>query len=344
MPDTTTTTENPPQQNGAPPPVVDGDPTAAQQAIEVQKPKASTALAPPPSTRMTMETVAGFKALQQAAIMLSASSLVPKRYLGEPGNCFIALEMAGRMGANVLMVMQHLYVVHGAPGWSGQFAIASINASGRYTTLRYEETGRGTEDWSVRAHAIDKETGERLDGEWITVKMAKDEGWWDKKDQKGNQISKWQTMPGQMFRYRAASFWVRAYAPELLMGLKTTEELEDIGEEPDAGPASRQVLPATTAPPPPAPLQTSSVPPAPASTMTSAAEKTAAKETAAVVGQAPPAVDQDLRDLVAAISDADTIPGLIKHATKIQKYTGENRKDLEALYEGRRQQLTAAKK
>ena len=40
----------------------------------------------------------------------------------------IAQNMARRMGADLLMVMQNLYVVHGRPGWSAQFLIA-INGS-----------------------------------------------------------------------------------------------------------------------------------------------------------------------------------------------------------------------
>jgi hypothetical protein len=51
--------------------------------------------------------------------------------------------------------------------------------------------------------------------------MAKAEGWYAKNG------SKWQTMPEQMLRYRAASFFVRAYAPELSLGLATREEIED---------------------------------------------------------------------------------------------------------------------
>jgi hypothetical protein len=31
-----------------------------------------------------------------------------------------------------------------------------------------------------------------------------------------------------MFKYRAAGFWVRTYAPEISMGLLTAEEVQDI--------------------------------------------------------------------------------------------------------------------
>src|SRR6185312_13594401 len=50
------------------------------------------------------------------------------------------------------------------------------------------------------------------------------EGWVDKSG------SKWKTMPQQMLQYRAASFLVRAFAPELSMGLQTADELQDVGE------------------------------------------------------------------------------------------------------------------
>lgn len=52
--------------------------------------------------------------------------------------------------------------------------------------------------------------------------MINAEGWASKNG------SKWKTMPDQMFIYRAAAFWQRAYAPELGMGLITTEELGDV--------------------------------------------------------------------------------------------------------------------
>ena len=39
--------------------------------------------------------------------------------------------------------------------------------------------------------------------------------------------SKWKTMPQQMLSYRAAAFFIRTVAPEISMGLSTTEEIVD---------------------------------------------------------------------------------------------------------------------
>jgi hypothetical protein len=173
-------------------------------------------------------TVASFELMQRQAKLLASSTLVPKEYQGNLSNCVIALNMANRMNADPLMVMQNLYIVHGNPGWSSQFLISTFNASGRFSAIRYEWVGKeGTDSWGCKAWAVEKSTGERLEGSPVTIETAKKEGWYSKKDRNGNVISKWQTMPGQMLMYRAASWFIRAYAPEIAMGMHTAEEIID---------------------------------------------------------------------------------------------------------------------
>ncbi|MCO7567801.1 hypothetical protein NJI34_00145 [Pseudomonas sp. S 311-6] len=175
-----------------------------------------------PPVSMSFFDLEGFELMQRIAKAFASSNLVPKQYQGNLPNCMIALDMARRIGANPLMVMQNLYIVHGTPGWSSKFLIATVNTCGRYSTLRYEWCGtKGKDDYGCRAWAVEKETGERLDGIWVTWKMVKAEGWASKNG------SKWMTMEDQMFIYRAAAFWQRAYAPDLGMGLITEEEIRD---------------------------------------------------------------------------------------------------------------------
>ena len=169
-----------------------------------------------------MTTLQGFELAQRAAKALSQSTLVPKEYQGNLPNCIVALNMAQRLNADPLMVMQNLVIVHGRPTWSAQFMISTANACGHFSALRYEWRGdEGKDEWACRAWAIEKETGERLNGTWVSIALAKKEGWYQKSG------SKWQTMPQQMLMYRAGSWWVRAYAPELSMGLTTAEEAAD---------------------------------------------------------------------------------------------------------------------
>lgn len=175
-----------------------------------------------PAVRAGFFDLQAFELIQRVSKAFAQSDLVPNQYQGNLANCMIAMDMSQRIGANPLMVMQNLYIVHGTPGWSSKFLIATINACGRYSSLRYEWKGEpGQKDYGCRAWAIERETGERLNGIWVTWEMVKAEGW----DAKNG--SKWKTMPDQMFVYRSAAFWQRAYAPELGMGLQTTEDLED---------------------------------------------------------------------------------------------------------------------
>lgn len=177
-----------------------------------------------------------YDAAKRMASALAQSSLVPKDYQGTAGiaNCLVAMELASRTGASVLMVMQNLHVIQGRPSWSATFLVASINACGKFSPLRYEIRGDdpAKDDYAVRAYAFDLATGDKLEGEWITWAMVKAEGWLSKAG------SKWKTMPGQMFRYRAASFWARVYAPEVSLGMHTADEMEDVTGARSAGPSA----------------------------------------------------------------------------------------------------------
>ncbi len=156
------------------------------------------------------------------AKVLAGSTIVPQTFQNNVGNCLIAIELAGRINTSPLMIMQNLYIVKGNPTFSSIFLIACINTSKKFSTpLRYEWQGEeGKDSWGCRAYAIDK-SGEVLKGSWITIGIAKKEGWYEKAG------SKWKTMPEQMLRYRAASFFQRTYCPEISVGLSTREEIED---------------------------------------------------------------------------------------------------------------------
>lgn len=169
-------------------------------------------------------TPEGEKSLASLAQKFANSDIIPEAFQKKPANILIALDMANRMGAGPLMVMQNLYVVYGRPSWSSQYLIGMFNRCGRFGSIRYEFFGKpGTDEYGCRAYATELATGERVQSIDVTIKMAKDEGWYGKKG------SKWQTMPQLMLQYRAAAFLVRTVAPEISMGLQTMEELTDIG-------------------------------------------------------------------------------------------------------------------
>lgn len=178
----------------------------------------------PASAMQTISTDAqAFELQLRKAKVFAASTLVPQQYRNNLPDCVIAMNMANRIGADVLQVMQNLYIVQGKPGWSAQFLIATFNQSGRFSAMRFEwQHQQGHKDWGCRAYATEKATGETIRGAWVTWKMAEAEGWSKKAG------SKWLSMPEMMMQYRAAAFLVRTYAPEIAMGLQTTEEIIDV--------------------------------------------------------------------------------------------------------------------
>jgi hypothetical protein len=183
-----------------------------------------------PSTAITTQSagsvfsgIQAFEDAQRIAKALASSTLIPPQFQGQQGfaNCLVALEIANRMGISPFLAMQHLHVINGRPSWSSSFIIAMVNGCGRYSPLRFEISGTG-DSLACYAVATDLASEQELKGPTITMAMAKKEGWATKTG------SKWATMPDLMVRYRAAAFWGRLYASDLLLGLQTQEEAIDI--------------------------------------------------------------------------------------------------------------------
>lgn len=167
-------------------------------------------------------------------------------------NCMIAIEIATRIGASPLMVMQNMTPIYGKLSWSSKFLIATVNTCGRFEPLQFRFTDKGmcgmvdytdyVWDNATRskkpvakqfdgkkimniecvAFTTKKGSNDVLESSPVSIELAIQEGWYTKNG------SKWQTMTKQMLMYRAASFWTSAYAPELSMGMRTVEEQQDI--------------------------------------------------------------------------------------------------------------------
>lgn len=194
---------------------------AATNLTELKQHKPAESLMP--QVQAGFFNLQSFELMQRIAKGFATSSLVPKEYQGNIGNCMIALNLAQRIGGDPLMVMQNLVIVHGRPTWSAQYLIATANMCGRFSAIRFEFFGDKKNDtWGCRAWAIEQRTGEKLIGSDVTIAIARKEGWY------GKNGSKWQSIPQQMLMYRAGSWWVRAYAPELSMGLMTSDEASDV--------------------------------------------------------------------------------------------------------------------
>jgi hypothetical protein len=209
-----------------------------------------------------------FETMQRVCKMFANSELVPDMYKitdknpieKAMANCMIAVEMAQRIGASPLMIMQNMVIIYGRPSWSSKFLVATVNTCGRFNPLQYRFTEKGilgnidyteydkvwipgtnggkgyyknnakivtfdgtkTMDIECIAYTSAKGSDKMLESSPVSIRLAIQEGWYTKAG------SKWQTMTKQMLMYRASSFWTNVYAPELSMGMKTEDETRDI--------------------------------------------------------------------------------------------------------------------
>lgn len=151
---------------------------------------------------------------------MARANIIPKSFQNNPANCFVALEMAHRMGASPFEVMQNLNVIHGSPSWSAKYVIARANQSGVFTgPIAFEQSGSGA-SLSVTAFATVAATGVRAEFT-CDMAMAKSEKWDSNPKYKSG-------LAALMLHYRAATFLVKLTCPEVLLGMQTSEELEDM--------------------------------------------------------------------------------------------------------------------
>lgn len=175
------------------------------------------------ASQAMMETLLNpsvFDQMQRAATLFSKSGLVPAQFKDNMPACFVGLQLAAQLGVNPFMLFQKIYTVGGKIGIEAQVAIAVANQRKVFAgPIAYEFSGEGkTRRCVARAVMAANKAPVEMSLSWSEVAA---EGW----DKKGG--SKWNTMPDQMFRYRTALWLIRTFAPEVLMGLSSVDELED---------------------------------------------------------------------------------------------------------------------
>lgn len=158
---------------------------------------------------------AQFDHMQRVGKMLALSPLFPE-HLRKGGietaiaNGVLVINMALRLREDPLTVAQNIYFVGGKPGWSASYLIAKANQHGVFDgPIEWKVEGQG-DSLSVTAYATLIKSG-RTVSVTCDMALAKAEGWVSNK--------KYQTMPAQMLRYRSATWLVRLYCPEILVGV-----------------------------------------------------------------------------------------------------------------------------
>ena len=171
------------------------------------------------------------KSMMTMANSLSKSDLLPAHFKGKPANVFLALQFCESVGLDYFTGLQGIYVVHGRTSLYTPLLIGLANQRGPFDgPIRFESSGKG-ESMAVTAFGM---IGQERYEKTVSMAMAKAEGW--------TKNPKYKTIPDQMLSYRAATFLIRTYCPEVTGSTLTSDEVHDIEA---AGPrhAKAEVLP-----------------------------------------------------------------------------------------------------
>jgi len=158
-----------------------------------------------------------YQEAERLAVMLSKSDFVPRDYQGKPGNIMAALQMGAELGLPPLQALQNIAIIGGRPSVFGDAALAIVTTSPSFEAI--EETDDGT-----TATCTIKRKGRPA----ITRRFSMDDA---KRAGLLNKQGPWTTYPARMRQMRARSFAMRDLFPDVLKGMITREEAQDIEVE-----------------------------------------------------------------------------------------------------------------
>ena len=155
-------------------------------------------------------------AIRLAEVMATAK-LVPIGLQKSPADCLMVVQQAIRWSMDPFAVAQECSVIQGKLMHSGKLVAAVVNTRGNLIRrLSFEYTGaeRSPERTIIVSGQLQGEAEPRTVK--VTLKSAK------------TTAKVWDTQPDQQLMYHGARVWARRHTPELMLGVYSPEEFDDV--------------------------------------------------------------------------------------------------------------------
>jgi len=154
--------------------------------------------------------------MRAAEMMAAGKSTVPKHLQGNAADCMAIIMQAMQWNMNPFVVAQKTHLVSGQLGYEAQLVNAVLQASGAIKgRFHYEYRGEGS-DLACRVAALPAGETELVWGEWLKAS-----------DVATKNSPLWKTNPKQQLGYLQVKNWARAIKPGAILGVYTTDELQD---------------------------------------------------------------------------------------------------------------------
>lgn len=156
------------------------------------------------------------KMLSMAEHMAASRVSVPQHLRGNVGDCLAIVTQAMLWNMNPFSVAQKTHLVNGTLGYEAQLVNAVVQNSGAVRGAPvYEYQGDGN-SLSCRVGFVLRGDSDVTFGEWLSAASV---------TTKNSPL--WKTNPKQQLGYLQLKNWARAFCPGAILGVYTTDELED---------------------------------------------------------------------------------------------------------------------
>lgn len=161
-----------------------------------------------------------FSELENLAMILGKSDLVPKDMIGKPANILLGMMFGNEIGLTPAQALQNVMVVNGRPTLWGDATMGLVENSGLQDWWKDEylpTLNGGTWRFTTKRRGREPVTREFSMDDARTAGLAKKEG-------------PWQLYPKRMLFHRARSWALRDVYPDVLKGIRYYEEERDVIE------------------------------------------------------------------------------------------------------------------
>jgi hypothetical protein len=149
------------------------------------------------------------------AEMMAGAKLVPAALQKSPADCLMVIQQAIRWDMDPFAVAQECSVIQGKLMHSGKLVAAVVNARGNLTQrLSYEYDGKDDDRTITVSGQLQGEPEPRVVE--VSFKNAR------------TANTMWQKQPDQQLMYHGVRVWARRHTPELMLGVHSEEEFDDI--------------------------------------------------------------------------------------------------------------------
>lgn len=164
---------------------------------------------------------ANFQEAMDIAEIMSRSQLIPKNFQGRPNDVVVAMMWSHTLGIPTVQGLQYIAVINGKPSMYGDGLLAVAMASGQMADFKETFVGGDSDDGLTAICTVKRKGLESPIIGQFSVADAKRAGLWGK-------IGPWKQYPKRMLKMRARAFALRDAFPDILSGMGSGEEQEDI--------------------------------------------------------------------------------------------------------------------